>query len=250
MYSSPVNSFTLATHKIGIVLLAAGRGSRMGGDVPKVLLPMQDGRPMLLHAVENAVHLEPLELIVVVRPDILPIIQGPEFPLPAPFSISGTGNFYLRNLSEWSQLKSFRAAFGKSERFITYIPNPRYEEGMGTSLALGVSALSTISPQTEACLILLGDEPSIPPAIIQRLVEAYALTRPAITIPVYGTQPGPPTVFSSELFPDLTLLEGDTGGRQLLTKYPNKIVRVPFHENDRPKDIDTPEDYNSLEPSQ
>jgi CTP:molybdopterin cytidylyltransferase MocA len=226
----------------------------MGGDVPKVLLPMQDGKPMLLHAVENAVKLEPLELIVVVRPDILPVIQGPEFrpefPLPAPFGIPGTGNSYLRKLSEWPRLKSVREAFGKSHRFITYIPNPRYEEGMGTSLALGVSTLSTISPQIEACLVLLGDEPAVQPAIIQRLVEAYSLSRPAITIPVYGTQPGPPTIFSSELFPDLTLLEGDTGGRQLLSRYPNKIVHVPFHENDRPKDIDTPEDYNSLEPRQ
>src|SRR5215213_7193129 len=106
MYSSHVNSFTLATHKIGIVLLAAGRGSRMGGDVPKLLLPMQDGRPMLLHAVENAVKLEPLELIVVVRPDILTVIRGPGFPHPAPFAIPGIGNLYLRKLSEWPRLKS------------------------------------------------------------------------------------------------------------------------------------------------
>jgi len=218
----------------------------MGGDVPKVLLSMQDGRPMLLHAVENAVKLEPLELIVVVRPDILTVIRGPGFPHPAPFAIPGIGNLYLRKLSEWPRLKSIRTAFEKSRRYITYIPNPRYEEGMSTALALGVAALSLVSPEVKACLVLLGDEPTIPPTIIQRLVEAYSLSHPAITIPIYGTQPGPPTIFSSELFPDLTLLEGDTGGRQLLSKYPDKIVRVLFHENDRPKDIDTLEDYQSL----
>jgi CTP:molybdopterin cytidylyltransferase MocA len=222
----------------------------MESDIPKLLLPMPDGRPMLLHAVENAVKLESLELIVVVRPDILPVIQGPGFPLPAPFTIPGVANLYLRKLSEWPRLKAVHASFDKSRRNITYIPNPRYEEGMGTSLALGVSTLSTISPQTEACLVLLGDEPSIPSAIIQRLVETYSLTHPAITIPIYGNQPGPPTIFSQELSPDLTLLEGDTGGRQLLTRYPDKIVRVPFHENDRPRDIDTLEDYNSLQGNQ
>jgi 2-C-methyl-D-erythritol 4-phosphate cytidylyltransferase len=38
--------------KVAMLLLAAGRGARFGGDVPKVYLPLA-GRPLLLHAAER-----------------------------------------------------------------------------------------------------------------------------------------------------------------------------------------------------
>lgn len=213
MNSSPVNRHDLATHKIGVVLLAAGRGSRMSGDVPKVLLPMRDKRPILAHALQNALALKPYRLVVVVRPDIISAAQ----------SIGST-----------------------LEVAVEYTANPRFAEGMGTSLALGVATLSTLSPDAEGCLVLLGDEPLVPPAIVERLVTSFAEQQPAICMPLYGDQPGPPTLFSRDVFSDLTALEGDSGGRQLLGKYPGRIVRVPFAETDRPKDIDTWGDYEQI----
>src|SRR5436853_1429911 len=98
MYSSPVNSFTLARHKIAVVLLAAGRGSRMSGATPKLLLPMPDGNPLLFHALKNALALKPFELIVVIRPDLLPVIQASD----SPFHIPGYANNYLNLLAHES----------------------------------------------------------------------------------------------------------------------------------------------------
>jgi molybdenum cofactor cytidylyltransferase len=221
MCSSPVNSFTLARHKIAVVLLAAGRGARMGGPTPKLLLPMQDGRPLLAHSLENALSLQPLETIVVVHPDLLSLVQSSKFQVQPP-----------------------KYAIQNPKSKINYVSNPRYKEGMGTSLAAGVEALS---PEAEACLVLLGDEPHVSPAIIERLVQAYILGHSAVTIPIYGGQPGPPTLFSRDLFSELALLEGDTGGRQLLARFPEKVVRVQFAEHERSKDIDTPQDYQTLE---
>ena len=68
------------------------------------------------------------------------------------------------------------------------------------------------------------------------------MNKAAITVPIYGEQVGPPTLFSRELFADLAALQGDVGGRQLFALYPNRIRRVPFAHDERPKDIDTPED--------
>jgi molybdenum cofactor cytidylyltransferase len=212
MCSSPVNSFVLAEHKIAVVLLAAGRGVRMGGEVPKLLLPMRDGRPMLLHALDNALALQPLQTIVVLRPDISPIVESSTFTLQP-----GT----------------------------MLVTNPRYEEGMGTSLAVGVSTLMEWSPEAEACLVMLGDEPNVPRVIVEKLVVAYMSEKPLIAIPVYGEQPGPPTLFARDLFPQLARLEGDTGGRQLVARYPERVLRVEFNQADRPLDIDTPEDYRA-----
>lgn len=199
---------SLSEHNISIVLLAAGRGTRMGDAIaPKLLLPLSDGQPIIRHAAEKALALEPTELVVVVRPD-LPAIQTALTGLP-----------------------------------LRCVPNPRYMEGMGTSLALGVCSLDAA---TEAVLVMLGDEPAVPFAIVRSLVDVYLREQKPITTPVYGDQPGPPTLFSHALFPELSTLEGDTGGRQLIARHPDLVCRVSFPEQARPHDIDTPEDYRSV----
>lgn len=55
-----------------IVILAAGQGKRMGGDLPKVLLPL-GGRPMLAHVLETARSLSPdaIHLVHAPRPQAL-----------------------------------------------------------------------------------------------------------------------------------------------------------------------------------
>ena len=47
-----------------IVILAAGRGTRMHSDLPKVLQPLA-GRPMLAHLLETARRMDPLQICVV-----------------------------------------------------------------------------------------------------------------------------------------------------------------------------------------
>jgi molybdenum cofactor cytidylyltransferase len=180
----------------------------MGTDSPpKLLLPLQDGRPIVRHAAEGALTLEPSEMIVVVRPD-LPAIEAALGDLP-----------------------------------LTCVPNPRYMDGIGTSLAVGVKSLAE---STQAVLVMLGDEPAVPSNIVRILVDAYLREHKPITIPTYGSQPGPPTLFSRSLFMELSTLEGDTGGRQLIARHPDLVCRAPFPEQARPRDIDTQEDYGPL----
>ena len=208
MRSFHVNRLALSEHKIAVILLAAGSSTRMIGARSKLLLHMPDGKSILSHAVANALALDPLCVIVVVRPD-LPALLEPLDGLP-----------------------------------VRIMPNPRYTEGMGTSLAAGVAALPD---DAEAVLVLLGDEPNVSPDIVRRLVESYLSNKAAITVPMYGEQVGPPTIFSRELFADLAALQGDVGGRQLFELYPGRVCRVPFAHDERPKDIDTPEDLVGLQ---
>jgi molybdenum cofactor cytidylyltransferase len=191
---------------IGVIVLAAGRGSRMGA-TPKLLLPLQGGIPIIWHAVSNALEWGPSEVVVVVRPDLPAIVEA------------------LADLP------------------LTCVPNPRYMEGMATSLAAGISALSS---RIDAALVVLGDEPYVADLIVMRLLAAYTNERKPVTIPKYGEQVGPPTLFARSIFPELLTLEGDIGGRQLLSKYPNLVCLVPFNQEDRPRDVDTPEDYRAL----
>jgi molybdenum cofactor cytidylyltransferase len=196
----------LKDHHIAAIVLAAGLGTRMR-QAPKMLLPLNDGKTLLRHSVENVLALQPSQAIVVVRPD-LPELESSLDDLP-----------------------------------VRCVPNPRYMEGMGTSLATGVLALD---PQTDAVLVVLGDEPHVTGLIFERLVEAFLRERMPVTIPRYGEQFGPPTIFAREIFPRLASLEGDTGGRQIVTRQPGLACVVPFAAEERPADVDTPEDYRAL----
>jgi CTP:molybdopterin cytidylyltransferase MocA len=200
----------LPLSNISIIILAAGRSTRMGGAQPsKLLLPWRDGKPIVWHTVQNALSLRPYEVIVVVRPDLPEMLDA------------------LRDLS------------------VRCMPNPRYMEGMGTSLAVGIGALGE---EVEAAMLMLGDEPDVLRHVVERLVAAYLSEGQAITIPMYSEQVGPPTIFARRIFPELTRLEGDTGARSLVARHPDWTCIVPFDEADRPRDIDTQEDYQAIKP--
>lgn len=55
---------TLAVHPLAIVILAAGKGTRMKSDLHKVLHPIA-GRPMLEHLLDSAAQLSPARQVVV-----------------------------------------------------------------------------------------------------------------------------------------------------------------------------------------
>ncbi|MGH7827457.1 MAG: bifunctional UDP-N-acetylglucosamine diphosphorylase/glucosamine-1-phosphate N-acetyltransferase GlmU [Candidatus Binatia bacterium] len=50
---------------LGVILLAAGQGTRMKSSVPKVLHPLA-GKPLFLHALEAARHLKPSKVAIIV----------------------------------------------------------------------------------------------------------------------------------------------------------------------------------------
>ncbi|RYD24777.1 MAG: bifunctional UDP-N-acetylglucosamine diphosphorylase/glucosamine-1-phosphate N-acetyltransferase GlmU, partial [Lysobacteraceae bacterium] len=54
----------IPAHPIAVVILAAGKGTRMKSDLHKVLHPIA-GRPMLLHLVASAAALQPAMTVVV-----------------------------------------------------------------------------------------------------------------------------------------------------------------------------------------
>ena len=93
---------------------------------------------------------------------------------------------------------------------------------------------------------MLADMPYVDHAIVEALVSAYNRQGRPITIPVYGQEVGPPTLFARSIFAELLRLEGEVGGRQLVTNYPESACLVPFAEDQRPPDIDTPENYREM----
>ncbi|MCZ6660642.1 MAG: NTP transferase domain-containing protein, partial [bacterium] len=54
--------------RTAVVILAAGKGTRLRSERPKVLFPLC-GRPMLTYVLQTAAALEPTETVVVISPD-------------------------------------------------------------------------------------------------------------------------------------------------------------------------------------
>ncbi|HEX5689734.1 MAG TPA: molybdenum cofactor cytidylyltransferase [Roseiflexaceae bacterium] len=123
------------------------------------------------------------------------------------------------------------------------VENPDYAAGQSTSLRAGVAALG---PETEAVLVLLGDQPFVTPAIVEQIVDTWRNTGASIVAPVYGGQRGNPVLFARAVFPELLAIEGDQGARAILAADRSRVALVHFDDPRPLADIDTPEDYRRL----
>ena len=73
---------------LAVVILAAGLGTRMKSDVPKVLHEVC-GRPMLLYVIDAALSVSPGRVVVVTGPDQEAIAEIRRWAASAPSSRSG-----------------------------------------------------------------------------------------------------------------------------------------------------------------
>jgi molybdenum cofactor cytidylyltransferase len=121
---------------------------------------------------------------------------------------------------------------------IRFVENPYADEGMGRSLALGISSLKP----TDAAFVVLADMPFLPEGIFQRL--AQDLPGHDIVVPVHDGQNGHPVLFSSVCFPDLQALHGDRGGRALIDSGRYRVNFVDIESNGVVRDVDRPDDLH------
>jgi molybdenum cofactor cytidylyltransferase len=122
------------------------------------------------------------------------------------------------------------------------IINLNYAAGQSTSLRAGLNA---IDPRAGAVIVLLGDQPRVDPALIDRLIERFQATGARIVRPVYAGCPGNPVLFARSLFPELMAVTGDEGARSLIQRLRHEVALVPV-DGPPPRDLDTEDDYRLL----
>lgn len=184
--------------RIGIVLLAAGRGTRFGPE-PKLLADL-GGRPLVRHAAEAAC-----------ASGLSPVV-----------AVLG------------AHAPAVRAALAGLD--LRFVENPRYAEGLSTSLRAGLASLP------EACtgaVVMLGDMPRVGPALLRRLAGAFD-GRAAAIVPVWQGRRGNPVLLNRHrLAADLAGLAGDRGAGPLLAGRAD-VVEIAGGAGTG-LDIDTPE---------
>ena len=103
---------------------------------------------------------------------------------------------------------------------VTFVENPRYEEGQATSVGSGVEAVRDrpVRDRADAILFALGDMPFVDPDSVNALIDSYrAGLGDALAAACEGKR-GNPALFDARHFEALADVEGDTGGRKILLR--------------------------------
>jgi molybdenum cofactor cytidylyltransferase len=128
----------------------------------------------------------------------------------------------------------------RSEPTPRIIVNPRYPEGMLTSVQCGIAAAAA---ETDWFLIALVDQPMIEPAIVTRLIEVARDPGPRIVIPTFEGRRGHPMLLHASLAAEVQTLSAGIGLRELMQRHPEAVFHVPVDSDSVLRDIDTPEEY-------
>jgi CTP:molybdopterin cytidylyltransferase MocA len=197
-------------------VLAAGRGSRLGGDASKPLLEWR-GRPLVAWALDaaHASGLAPVVVVVGYRADEVA-----------------------------RAVRASRSSQGRdpdnSEMFgVEVVDNPEWEEGIASSLRAVLTAFSP-RPEVDAVCVGLADQPLVGAEAYRRV----AATDGELVVPTYDGQPGNPVKLARSLWPEALELRGDVGARALAR---DRAVRIDCTGTGSAADVDTLEDLERLQ---
>lgn len=114
------------------------------------------------------------------------------------------------------------------------VHNARWRSGMGSSLAVGLRAVTG----AHAAVIVPVDMPWLGPESVRRLAAADA----PIAVATYGGRRGHPVLLGGAHFADVCATAvGDVGARVFLRAHPELVTEVPCDDTGRPDDVDYPE---------
>src|SRR6056297_2093348 len=191
--------------KIHVLLLAAGGSSRMGQ--PKPLLPW--GKKNLLdHQVD--------------------ILKQLGCPIAV---VLGSAAEAIRGQCDFSEIE--------------VIENPDWKKGMGTSIAVGVSAIAKSHPDFLGILIALVDQPLVGIDHFSNMVQAFEPEKENIIVSQdRAGQWSPPVLFDKKYSPELIGLSGDHGAMPVVRMHSDCVKLVQCQGS--LEDVDTPERYLEL----
>lgn len=201
------------------ILLAAGRGSRFGGDKLLAKLPAAThlaaaGTPI---GVASARHLE-----AGMRAGA---VHGGD-------PCTGAPGWQTMTLAVVRAGDTALAQFlaGEVGRVVTC---PEADDGMGASLASGVTAAAA----ADGWVVALADMPWIAPSTIASIAAAIANGAP-IAAPVYAGRRGHPVGFASRYRDALQALSGDEGARRIVDDDRERLVLVAVDDPGIARDVD------------
>ena len=121
------------------------------------------------------------------------------------------------------------------------IVNDRHDNGIGSSIAAGARALAH---SAGGVLLLLADQPFVTTAHLRDLIDSWERADNEIVATSFDGTFGPPVLFPTGAFHELSKLSGDRGARILLEDRKFEVKAVACE--DAAVDIDTPDQLEAL----
>ena len=127
---------------------------------------------------------------------------------------------------------------------LNIVENNEWQEGMGSSIRIGVQAVIDSANKHDGILILVCDQPHLSESSIKDLISLQDNKKSAITASFYANIAGTPALFHQSVFSDLLALNGDQGAKRIIQERDQELAKLQFEKG--VLDIDTPEDYQQL----
>ena len=123
---------------------------------------------------------------------------------------------------------------------VSYCFNDNYMKGMLSSVQYGFKNL----PQDyKAALVFQGDQPLIPPAVVDRVIDEYIHSCKGIIVPVFNSRRGHPLLVDKKYRDEIEKLLPDEGLHSLLDKFGEDLLEVETGEPGILRDFDTYDEY-------
>jgi molybdenum cofactor cytidylyltransferase len=119
--------------------------------------------------------------------------------------------------------------------------NPDFYQGMSTTIQKALLKLD--SQEVEGFFLILGDQPLISSAIINKLIKSFSPGKGEVVVPYFKNKRGNPVLFDICWKDELMAVTGDVGGRVLIKAHPEKVKRINVSDKAILFDIDKEEDY-------
>lgn len=192
---------------ISALILAAGMSSRYVGH-NKLLLPFGDG-PVVRRTVQT---------VLTTQVDQVMVITGHD-------------------------CRDIEAALAGLP--VIFVHNPHYQHGeMLSSIQSGLTYLNQTAGQAnDAALIILGDQPLLPAALVNRIKQAYTLGCGGIIAPRYQTLRGHPVLMARQWWAEALALSPGHNLRELLQAHTEAVSFIQVNNDTVLRDVDTPEAY-------
>ena len=191
---------------ISAILLAAGESKRMVDE--NKLIKKYKSIPLIKHAVSNVLNSPIDELIIVLG----------------------------------YQKKSIEKIIGENKK-IKFIANPNFESGIASSIKKG---LDSLSKETEAFFICLGDMPNVNKEIYNQLINAsFSNKDKEIFVPYYQERQANPILFSKKMKDEIQKIEGDFGAKKIIADNEKKVFKLSIQDKGVITDFNNITDFES-----
>jgi len=127
---------------------------------------------------------------------------------------------------------------------VIYAVNENWENGMSSSISLGLKVALENNPKIENVILTVADQACISSEIFENLQSKQEQSQKNIVASAYSQTTGTPALFNKKYFKELLTLNGANGAKSLIKQHVDNSATIPFELGNI--DIDTETDYNNL----